>query len=164
MSSVPPQEAIGSLLRLRGMTLATAESCTGGLIAHLITTVPGSSDYFVGSVVSYSNSVKHKLLGVSNEVLEKHGAVSQECALAMADGVRLLLGSDIAVSTTGIAGPGGGTPEKPVGLVYIALSTPDGPRCDRRLWHGDRIENIRNSAVRALEMLRAYLEESAHVS
>ncbi|MCL5256474.1 MAG: CinA family protein [Chloroflexi bacterium] len=159
MSSVPPQEAIGPRLRRLGMTLATAESCTGGLVAHLITTVPGSSDYFVGSVVSYSNSVKHSLLGVPNEILERYGAVSEECALDMAAGVRRLLGTDIAVSTTGIAGPGGETPGKPVGLVFIALSDRHGQRCEKYLWHGDRLENIRSSAHQALKMLRAYLEE-----
>lgn len=164
MSEVPLEEAVGALLQQRSLSLATAESCTGGLLAHLITTVPGSSSYFIGSVVAYSNSVKEKVLGVPLEVLQEHGAVSQQCALAMAEGARRLMGSDIAISTTGIAGPGGGTADKPVGLVFIALSSAQKQVWESHLWHGDRKFNIRSSAIRALEMLRAFLEEEAFVS
>lgn len=114
-----------------GLRLATAESCTGGLIAKLITDVPGSSDVFLGGIVSYANEVKMSPLGVRAETLKAHGAVSEETALEMADGARRVCGADIAVSTTGIAGPGGGTPEKPVGTVYIAISY--GDRCEARL-------------------------------
>ncbi len=110
------------LLASRGMTLATAESCTGGLISKLITDIPGSSDVFTGGVVSYSNEVKKALLGVPEETLRQHGAVSEATALYMADGARHACMADIAVSATGIAGPGGGTPEKPVGTVWVAIS------------------------------------------
>ena len=119
----------------RGLTVAVAESCTGGLIAHRLTNVPGSSAYFLGGVVAYANEVKEGVLGVRSETLRRHGAVSQETALEMARGVRRLLGADIALSATGIAGPTGGTPEKPVGLVYVALAAEDCERCERRLWH-----------------------------
>ncbi len=107
----------------RGLTVAVAESCTGGLIAAAITEVPGSSGYFLGGVVSYSNAVKETLLDVPRELLEQHGAVSREVAVAMATGARVRLGSDLAVAVTGVAGPDGGTPDKPVGLVYIGVAT-----------------------------------------
>ena len=113
------------LLSRSGLTLSTAESCTGGLIAKLITDIPGSSEVFGGGVVSYSNEVKMSVLGVRSETLAAHGAVSEEVALEMADGARRVCGGDIAVSTTGVAGPGGGTPEKPVGTVWIAVSWGD---------------------------------------
>ena len=129
------EEAVGRLLAERGLTVAVAESCTGGLIAHRLTNVPGSSRYFLGGVVAYANEVKEGVLGVRSETLRRHGAVSQETALEMARGVRRLLGADIALSATGIAGPAGGTPEKPVGLVYVALAAEDCERCERHLWH-----------------------------
>ena len=113
----PPQ------LARTGSTLATAESCTGGLIAHMITAIPGVSPYYLGGVVTYANESKTELLGVPAELIEAHGAVSPEVAAAMAEGVRTRLGATIGISTTGVAGPGGGTPEKPVGLVYLGLST-----------------------------------------
>src|SRR5690606_25849076 len=129
MSERPPEEQLARLASAKGVTIATAESCTGGLVAHRITTVAGSSAYFIGGVVAYSNELKQSLLGVPAAILERHGAVSRQCALAMAQGVRLRTGADIGVSTTGIAGPGGATPTKPVGLVYIACATPWGSEC-----------------------------------
>lgn len=136
-----------------GLTVGTAESCTGGLVAHALTTIPGSSGYFVGGVVSYSNPVKRALLGVSDALLTAHGAVSAQVALAMAAGVRERLGADMAVAVTGVAGPDGGSPEKPVGLVYIAVHDRLGADVRRYHWDGDRAANIRASAVAALELL-----------
>lgn len=150
---------IGALLVAQGKTVATAESCTGGLVAARITRVGGSSAYFLGGIVSYSNGAKHKLLGVPEATLERWGAVSLETALAMARGARRVFGTDLAVATTGIAGPGGGTPTKPVGLVYIALAAEGLERCVRHVWQGDRLENIAASAEAALRLARAYLEE-----
>jgi PncC family amidohydrolase len=132
------------------LTIATAESCTGGLVSHRITTIPGSSAYFLGGIVAYSNEVKHSLLAVPQDVLERFGAVSAECALAMARGVRERIGADIGISTTGIAGPGGATPTKPVGLVYIACSAPWGDYYEEHRFTGNRIETIRASAEAAL--------------
>ncbi len=145
---------VGELLRERGATLATAESCTGGMVAHLITTVPGASDYFVGSVVSYANSVKEKVLGVSPEILQEKGAVSRETVLRMADGVKKMLGTDYAVAISGIAGPSGGTPDKPVGTVWIAVSTPYRTIAEKFRFAGDRHENIERSAYTSLNLLR----------
>ncbi len=148
---------VGDMLRNRGITLATAESCTGGLVGHVVTEIPGSSDYFVGGVISYSNEVKHRVLNVPQEILNTVGAVSPECARAMAHGVRRLLAADIAVSITGIAGPSGGTPEKPVGLTYFHIVGPDAEWGEHHVWPGDRHENKLASARNALEMVRAYL-------
>jgi nicotinamide-nucleotide amidase len=120
------EEVVGRALRDRGWKLALAESCTGGLVGHRITAIPGSSTYFVGGVEAYANSAKMKLLGVRRETLEGDGAVSEACAGEMAAGARTAFAADVAVSTTGIAGPDGGTPEKPVGLVCFGLATPDG--------------------------------------
>jgi len=136
-----------------GPTLATAESCTGGSVAARIASISGSSAYYLGSVVSYSNEVKHNLLGVSWSVLEERGAVSPECARAMAIGVRAAIGSDIAVSTTGIAGPGGGTPRKPVGLVYIGIATPTWLEAFEFHFEGDRARVIEQSVQQALTLL-----------
>jgi nicotinamide-nucleotide amidase len=135
------------------LTLATGESCTGGLVAHLLTEVPGSSVVVRGAIVAYADDVKREVLGVPAEVLATHGAVSAQVALAMAAGVRRRLGSDVGVSVTGIAGPDGGTPEKPVGLVYIAIVTPDGTEVERHHWPGDRSANKRDSAQAALELV-----------
>lgn len=135
------------------VTIATAESCTGGEVAHRITSVAGSSDYFIGGVVAYANSAKKRLLGVPDGVLESVGAVSGACAIAMAEGVRRALGADIAVSTTGIAGPGGATARKPVGLVHIGLSTLDGSRQEEHHFPGDRRAVVEAAAERALELL-----------
>ena len=139
----------------RGITVATAESCTGGAIAHQITSISGSSTYFMGSVVSYANDVKHRILGVPEEVLENPGAVSEACARAMAEGVRLLIGSDFAVSTTGIAGPLGGTERKPVGLVYIGVASAERRLVEKHVFPGDRAAVIEAATARALELLIA---------
>lgn len=156
------EELVGPLLRRLKLTLATAESCTGGLISHRLTNVAGSSDYFMGGVAAYDNRIKMALLGVKAETLAAFGAVSRETALEMARGARERLGTDLALSTTGIAGPGGGTPEKPVGTVWIALSTPEGERMQHHLWQGSREENKVFSAEAALQLLMDYLEGEAH--
>ncbi len=148
------EAGVGELLRQRGLTLAIAESCTGGLIANRITDVPGASDYFLAGIVSYANQAKMDVLGVPEAVLAEHGAVSQECAEAMARGVRRVAGSDYGIATTGVAGPGGGTEEKPVGLVYIALDGPSGTVCDRQLWPGTRDQFKQRVSQMALNMLR----------
>lgn len=140
-------ETLVSLLRSKGKTVSTAESCTGGLIGASITDIPGASEIFLGGVVSYSNDAKEGILGVSHSVLIEHGAVSEQTARQMVEGSIRLFDSDYAVAVTGIAGPGGATPEKPVGLVYIAVA--DGPRTvvTRNVFKGDRQE-IRGSTVR----------------
>ena len=145
------------LLKERGQTLSTAESCTGGYIAHLITSIAGSSEYYAGSVVSYSNDVKDNVLGVDKNVIDLKGAVSKEVVEQMASGGKKLLKTDYCLATSGIAGPDGGTDEKPVGTVWIALATPDD--VVSKLFHfGEhRGRNIRRSALSALEMLRRYL-------
>ena len=149
---------VGALLRARGWTLAVAESCTGGLIGHRITNVPGSSDYYLGSITAYAYEAKVRLLGVSWDTLNRYGAVSRETVLEMARGVRQALGADVGLSVSGIAGPGGGTPEKPVGLVWIGLSTPEGDWAREFRWHGDRLENKALSAEAALQWLVDVLE------
>jgi nicotinamide-nucleotide amidase len=137
-------------LRGRGWTLATAESCTGGLLGDALTDIAGSSDVYLGGVVAYANSAKIALLGVPADVLASVGAVSAETAVAMAAGASRQFGAQVALATTGIAGPGGGSPEKPVGLVYLGLATPDGVWTERHLWPGDRRANKVHSAERAL--------------
>ena len=137
-----------NLLRERGLTLTLAESCTGGMVAMRVTSVPGASDVFLGGVVSYANAVKRDVLGVPQAILDDHGAVSAPCASAMAEGVRTRLGADIGISVTGIAGPGGGTPQKPVGLVFIGISTPAGTRTEQHIFTGDR-QSIRDQAATA---------------
>ncbi|MDB5081416.1 MAG: CinA domain protein [Chloroflexi bacterium] len=155
------ENKVGELLRSLGLTLSSAESCTGGLVGHRLTNVPGSSEYYLGGVISYDNRVKQGLLQVPAAVLETAGAVSEPCALAMAHGVRQLLGTSLAVSTTGIAGPGGATPGKPVGLVFIALADANGyERCESYVWTGDRETNKALSAEAALKMVGEYLERS----
>jgi PncC family amidohydrolase len=139
----------------RRITVGTAESCTGGNVAHQITGISGSSEYFLGGVVSYANPVKHGVLGVPESVLENPGAVSEPCARAMAEGARRLLGVDIAVATTGIAGPLGGTARKPVGLVYFGLATADGTEAEEHVFPGDRAAVIAAATRRALELLIA---------
>ena len=150
---------IGELLSTRGSTLAVAESCTGGLLGHLITSVPGSSAYFQGGVISYSDEVKERILGVPHETLVEQGAVSKETAVAMAQGARRLLSTDIALSVTGIAGPTGGTPDKPVGLVYIALAAQGADVWEKHVWEGGRSENKKLSAEAALRLLHRFLTE-----
>ena len=157
----PVEEIVLDLCRARGLTLATGESCTGGLVGARLTAIPGASDVFVGGVIAYANSVKEASLGVPTKVLEEHGAVSAEVAAAMAAGARAKLGSDLAVADTGIAGPGGGTPEKPVGLVFLAVDGPEGAHTTRLELPGDR-ETVRTRAtVLALHMLRRELSRSA---
>ena len=148
------EEVAGALLKERGQTLAIAESCTGGYISHLITSVPGSSAYYIGSSISYANEVKSQFLGVDPEVIRDKGAVSEEVAVAMAKGVRKKLGSTWAISTTGVAGPSGGTPDKPVGTVWIGLDGPEGSFAKKFNFAGDRTRNIHLSAIFALNMLR----------
>ena len=141
------------LYRAHGKTCATAESCTGGLVGCAVTSVSGSSEVFLGGIISYANEVKMNVLGVPREVLDTVGAVSSECAAAMAEGARRLTGADVAVSTTGIAGPGGGSAEKPVGLVWFGLATAEGTRTEKAIFRGDR-EGVRANAVtHALGML-----------
>jgi PncC family amidohydrolase len=129
------------------------------LLAHRITNVPGCSNYFLGGFVAYSNEAKETILGVRHDPLLAHGAVSQETAQDMAHGSRQRIGADVAVSVTGIAGPTGGTPEKPVGLVYIGLSAADTERCRRYTWGGDRLSNKESSVTAALQLLLGYLQE-----
>jgi len=157
--NIPIESRVGELLREKAMKLGLAESCTGGLIAHRLTNVPGSSDYFLGAVVCYADSVKQQLLGVAADTLAQDGAVSQQTALQMARGVCKLLGAQVGVSVTGIAGPGGGTQEKPVGLTWIAVVSPDGERVERYMWSGDRIENKESSATAALDLLIEAIRE-----
>jgi nicotinamide-nucleotide amidase len=148
------------LLREQGLTLATAESCTGGLVAARLTAIPGASDVFLGSIVAYSNSVKAEQLAVPAETLDTFGAVSAETAAAMAEGARKRLGANVAVSVTGVAGPGGGTPDKPVGLVFIHAAGPQGERRLRLDFPGDR-DTIRGRAtVAALHLVRRLVTES----
>lgn len=161
MRQLPPEELAGRLLVQHGLTVATAESCTGGLVCHCLTNVSGSSDYVLGGIIAYSNEVKVELLDVDPLMLEQYGAVSEPTALAMARGARRRLGADVVVSTTGIAGPTGGTPDKPVGLVYIGLVTTEEERCERycRDW-GNRCDNKHSFAEQALSLLIAHLEIS----
>ncbi|MDY0342021.1 MAG: competence/damage-inducible protein A [Lentimicrobium sp.] len=147
----------GSLLRDQNLTLATAESCTGGYIAHLITSIAGSSDYFKGSVVSYANEVKEKVLGVSSELLNVQGAVSEEVVVEMAQGAKKLLNVDCVIAVSGIAGPGGGSPEKPVGTIWICLITPGEIKTRKFLFGDQRDRNIRRTALAALAMLHKAL-------
>jgi PncC family amidohydrolase len=149
---------LSALLRQRGLHLAVAESCTGGLIGHHLTNVPGSSDYFLGGVIAYANEAKMHLLGVTRETLEQFGAVSKETVLEMATGVRRLLAADIGVSVSGIAGPGGGTPVKPVGLVWIGLSTSEKSLGWSYQWSGDRLQVKEQAAEQALRLLADFLE------
>jgi len=135
------------------ITLATAESCTGGLLAHLFTQIAGVSQIYAGSVVAYANSAKRDLLGVPQELLDEHGAVSEPVALAMARGARERFHVTLAVATTGVAGPSGGSEEKPVGLTFVAVSWPSGELCRRFRFEGDRAENIVEAAQAALQMV-----------
>tara|TARA_B100001115_G_C15842246_1_gene422632 strand:- start:1654 stop:2901 length:1248 start_codon:yes stop_codon:yes gene_type:complete len=153
------EEIVGKSLQARKMTLATAESCTGGYIGHLITSIPGSSEYYLGGVVSYSNALKMDMLGVKAKSLEAYGAVSEQVALEMAEGLRNRTGADFALATTGIAGPGGGTAEKPVGLVWIAVAGPQGSRARSYHFGNHRQRNIRRSALMALDRLRKEVQK-----
>ncbi len=158
----PIEEIVLELCRAEELSLATAESCTGGLVAARLTSVPGSSDVFLGGVVAYANDVKERELGVPADLLHEQGAVSPEAAAAMASGVRTLLRADVAVSVTGIAGPEGGTPEKPVGLVYIHAETPHGESGIEFNFRADRDSIRRRAAVAALHLVRRLLVQSRH--
>jgi nicotinamide-nucleotide amidase len=157
----PVQEIVLDLCAARGLTLATAESCTGGLVAARLTDVPGSSSVFLGGVVAYADDVKARELDVPGETLARHGAVSAETAAAMADGVRRRLGADVGVAVTGVAGPGGGTEEKPVGLVFFHAIGPEGERTLRFELPGDRDWIRSRSAVAALHLVRRLLEHGS---
>jgi nicotinamide-nucleotide amidase len=148
---------IGELLRQKGLTLGTVESATGGLISHLITNVPGSSDYFMGSVVSYANETKMNVIGVKGDTLKKYGSVSPQVAEEMAAGGRKVLAVDICVADTGVAGPGGATPGKEVGLFYIGLASKDGAFNRKHEFHGTREQNKQNAAQAALGWVKEYL-------
>jgi len=150
---------VGQMLVARKLKLATAESCTGGLVGHRLTNVPGSSGYFEGGIIAYSYEAKERLLGVHHDTLYEHGAVSAETALEMARGARKALGTDIGIAVTGIAGPGGGLPGKPVGLAYIALSARTVERVEHFVWNSDRESNKMQSAEVALAMLKEFLEQ-----
>lgn len=155
---------IGSLLRRQGRSLSTAESCTGGYLAHLITAVPGSSDYYKGSVIAYSNEIKESILDVQSDTLRQQGAVSEETVIEMAQSVRRKFGTDYAISTSGIAGPGGGTPQKPVGTVWIAVATPR--TCLTKLcrFSSDRERNIERASIQALGLLLTALTTEAEAN
>jgi nicotinamide-nucleotide amidase len=153
------ESVVGQLLLSKRMTLATAESCTGGNIAQLITSIAGSSDYFKGSIVAYSNEIKEQFLGVPHKVIEEHGAVSEQTVIAMAEGIRTRFVTDYAISVSGIAGPGGGTAEKPVGTTWIAIATPTETIARKFLLGDHRGRNIRKASMAALNMLRGKLAE-----
>jgi len=153
-----PAYRLGKGLKKRKWTISVAESCTGGGLASRITDIPGSSSYFLGGIIAYHNRIKEELLAVPASVIAQFGAVSEQAAKAMAAGCKKALGSNVSVGITGIAGPGGGTPDKPVGLVYIALAGPSGIACKRFHFPGDR-KAVRRSAVdAALEMVNSLLD------
>ncbi|MGK7393956.1 MAG: competence/damage-inducible protein A [Candidatus Cyclobacteriaceae bacterium M3_2C_046] len=154
------EEAIGNLLRDNNLTLAVAESCSGGYIAHLITTIPGSSDYFYGGIIPYQNQIKSKFLGVNPETLEQFGAVSEQTVIEMAQQVRQKFGTAIGLASSGIAGPGGGTPDKPVGTVWIAMADHQGVSTEKLSLGKDRVLNIKQSAIRILNLMRQRLKNN----
>jgi nicotinamide-nucleotide amidase len=156
MSSI--EKEIGNLLLSKGMTLGVVESATGGLISHRITNVPGSSEYYKGSITAYSNEIKNQLVGVKAPTLEEHGAVSAQTADGLAAGGKRVLNVDICIADTGIAGPGGATPDKPVGLFYIGLSHGDTTFNSKHIFTGDREQNKTEAAETALQILKDYLE------
>lgn len=151
-------ESVADLLTKKKITISTAESCTGGLLGHLLTSISGSSVYYDRGIISYTNQAKHELLNVSVDLLENYGAVSKQVAEAMAEGVRKNAQADIGVSTTGIAGPTGGSKEKPVGLVYIGLSTKKKIVVNRFVFDGDRLENKDSTCVEALRLIKKEVE------
>ncbi len=150
-------QEIGSLLRQKKLTLGAVESATGGLISHLITNVAGSSDYYKGSVTAYSNEIKMKVIGVKEAILKQHGAVSPQVAKEMAAGGRQVLAVDVCLADTGIAGPTGAAPGKPVGLFYIGLSHKGGTDSRKYIFSGDREQNKQSAAEAALNWLKEYL-------
>jgi nicotinamide-nucleotide amidase len=153
------EEEIGSLLRQKGLTLGVVESATGGFISHRITNVPGSSDYYKGSVTAYSNEVKSGVVGVGEDTLIQYGAVSPQVAEELAEGGKLLLGADICIADTGIAGPSGATAEKPVGLFYLGLSHGEMSYSRKHQFQGNREQNKQSAAEEALRWLKEYLLE-----
>jgi PncC family amidohydrolase len=155
----PVEEIVGRLLLGHRMKVAVAESCTGGLVMHRLTNISGSSRYLLGGVVAYANEIKMHILGVPEETLSTYGAVSAETAQAMAEGVRRLLAADVALAVTGIAGPTGDTPGKPIGLTYIALTTPETSVWRRHEWTGSRLHNKEASAEAALRLLQEWLSD-----
>jgi len=158
----PVEEIVLDLCQVQGLSLATAESCTGGMVAERLTSVPGSSRVFLGGVVAYANAVKAEELDVPQELLERHGAVSAEAAAAMTAGARKRLGADVAVAITGIAGPDGGSAEKPVGLVYLHAESPSASRSVDFVFPGDREGIRRRAAVTALHLVRRLLTQSGN--
>ncbi len=150
-------DKVSNLLKKQNLTVATAESCTGGLIAHTLTNISGSSDYFDRGIVSYSNNAKMELLDVPENLLKKYGAVSEQVAKSMAEGVRKISNVDIGIATTGIAGPTGGTKEKPVGLVYIAISTSENTVVKKFQFSDNRLQNKESTCNAALEILFEYI-------
>lgn len=152
------EEKLRDIFHARGFKLAAAESCTGGLVSDRITNIPGSSEYFMGGVVAYAYEAKVNILGVSWDTLHAHGAVSAETVMEMARGARKIFDVDVAVSVSGIAGPGGGMPEKPVGLTWFGLSAKDGEWTRHFIWDGDRIKNKSLSSEAALQFVVDYLE------
>lgn len=161
MNTLELAAAIGGLLRAKHWKLALAESCTGGLIASYITDVAGSSEYFLGSVVAYAYEAKEGLLQVPHDLLLAYGAVSEPIARDLAKNARAKFGADVAIGITGIMGPGGATPTKPLGLTYIALAAPNTNMCHKFVWNGDRLRNKQDSAHAALEMLYEFLRQDA---
>ncbi len=157
MSSVS-EEILHEYMHSKGLTISTAESCTGGLVSDRITNVSGSSEYFPGGIVAYSYEAKANLLGVSWDTLNAHGAVSEETVLEMARGVRKVFNASIGISVSGIAGPTGGMPEKPVGLTWFGLSTERGEWARHFVWDGDRVANKHHSSEAALQFVIDYLE------
>ena len=151
------EQEVGNLLRQKGLTLGIVESATGGLISHLITDIPGSSDYYKGSVTAYSNEVKIKVVGVKADTINKYGAVSYQVAEEMAQGGRKILATDICLADTGTAGPSGATPGKPVGLFYIGLSHQAGTYSQKHYFQGNREQNKRQATEAALGWLKEYL-------
>jgi nicotinamide-nucleotide amidase len=157
------EREIGELLRQKGLTLGTVESATGGLVSHRITNIPGSSDYYRGGITSYSNEAKMKLVGVKAETLRKYGAVSHQVAEEMAAGGRKVLNVDICLADTGIAGPGGATKNKPVGLFYLGLACNSGTFSRKHIFPGDRQENKQHAAGALLDWLREFLLDTETV-
>jgi len=152
------EEQIGAILRKHGKTISIAESCTGGFISHRVTNVPGSSNYYNCSVIAYSNQSKIAILRVSPETLKKFGAVSRQTAIEMAQGIKQVSGSDLGLAVTGIAGPGGGTPEKPVGLVYICLASDESVVCEEFRFKGKREEIKFQASEAALQMIKNHVQ------
>ena len=151
------EEEVGDLLRKHGLKIGVAESATGGLISHRITDIPGSSEYFEGSVISYSNKAKTSLLNVKDSTLRNYGAVSSETSKEMAKGIRSLMNVEVGLSSTGFAGPGGGTSDKPVGLIYVGLAIKDALISRKRVFHGNRDENKKSFSDSALSILKEHL-------